>query len=119
MPERPRLFLVTKEKAGATYEDVLIVEISPDAKGLSFFSLAVDPDPNARYEMHISNIYDCEDLELTAMWAVVFEHLTSGTYEGFKATDKIIIRHRSTDPNTTVKSCVTCAMSEVIAERCR
>jgi len=113
MPERPRLFLDTKETNSISYVELLAAEISMNAKGLSFFSLAIDPDPNARYEIHISRILDAVDLELTAMWGVTFEHLTSGVYQGFSAGDKIVVRHKSVNAAITVKTGITLAMNEV------
>ena len=112
--ERPRLFIQTEETNETDYVELLDAKISEDVKGLAFFSLSIDPDPDARYEIHISKILDEVELELTAIWSVQFAHLTSGVYTAFKATDHIIIRHKSTDAAVTVKSGVTAAFNEVV-----
>jgi len=112
--ERPRLWLDTKETDQTTYQSLLDAKISEDVMGLSFFSLAIDPDPNALYEIHITRVFDGVELELTAIWQVTFAHLTQGVYTAFKAADHIIVKHKSTDAAVTVKSGITCAFNEVI-----
>ena len=112
--ERARLFLDTKETDSTEYVELLDAKISEDVEGLSFFSLAIDPDPNALYEIHITRVFDGVNLELTAIWQVTFAHLTSGVYTAFKATDHIIVKHKSIEAATTVKSGITCAFNEVI-----
>lgn len=112
--ERPRLFLQTKETNETEYQELLKAKISEDAKGLSYFSLAIDPDPNALYEMHIPRLLDVVDIELTAIWSVIFQHLTNGVYQGFRAADKILVKHKTTDGAVTVKTGITLAFNEVI-----
>ena len=112
--ERPRLFLDSKETDSTEYVLLLDAKISEDVRGLSFFSLAIDPDPNALYEIHITRVIDAVDVELGAVWSVVFAHLTNGVYTAFKAADHIIVRHKTTEPPTPVKTGITCAFNEVI-----
>lgn len=115
--ERPRLFLDTRETDSTEYVELLDAKISEDVKGLSSFSLAIDPDPNALYEMHITRLIDVVDLELTAIWQVTLAHLTSGVYMGFLAADHIVVRHKTTDAAITVKTGITCAFNEVVPPR--
>ena len=117
--ERPRLFLDTRETDSTEYVELLDAKISEDVIGLSFFSLAIDPDPNAVYEIHITRVLDAVNLELTAIWQVTFAHLTNGVYTAFKATDHIVVRHKTTDAAITVKSGITCAFNEVVPPRGR
>jgi len=113
LPERPRIFLDTKTTDSTEYAELLLVEISSNAKGLSYFVLSIDPDPNALYQIQIARLLTQNDLELTAIWTVSLPHLTSGVYEGFNAGDKIVVRHRSTNAAITVKSGISCEFNEV------
>jgi len=106
--------LDTKTTNSTSYVALLDAKIMEDAKGLSYFSLAIDPDPSARYEIHVGKIMDVVDLELTAMWGVTLEHLSAGVYKGFDAGDRIVVRHKSTDGAITIKSGITLAMNEVV-----
>jgi len=114
MPERPRLFLDTKTTSSTTYVELLSVEVARNAKGVSFLSLSIDPDPNALYEVHIGKVIDITELEMTAMWNVLLEHLTSGVYQGLDAGDPIVVKHRSINAAITVKSGITLAFNEVV-----
>ena len=113
--ERPRMLLDTKETNSTTYVDLASVKISDDAKGISYFVLSIDPDPNALYRIIIAKILDTVDLEVTAIWTVTFPHLTSGVYQGFRAGDTILIRHRTTNGAITVKSGISLAFNEVVS----
>ncbi|MEM2197261.1 MAG: hypothetical protein QW290_09300 [Sulfolobales archaeon] len=112
--ERPRIFLDTKSTNSTTYVDLLRVQLSPDIKGVSYFILAIDPDPKALYRIMITRILNVIDLELTAIWQVSLPHLTSGVYEGFEPNDYIIVQHKSTDPTVIVKSGVALEFNEVV-----
>jgi len=114
--ERPRMFLDTKTTSSTSYEDLLVVKISPDAKGLSYFCLSIDPDPKALYQITIARLLNQNDLELTAIWTVELNHLTSGVYEGLNAGDTIMVRQRSID-GTSVKTGITLEMNEVVEEK--
>jgi len=113
LPERPRMFLDTRTTASTDYVELLTVEISNNAKGVSYFVLSIDPDPNALYQITIARMLSVNDLELTAIWTVSLPHLTAGVYEGFNAGDKIIVRHKSTNAAVTVKSGISCEFNEV------
>jgi hypothetical protein len=112
--ERPRFFLDTKATNSTSYETILDVQLSNDIEGLSYFSLAVDPDPKALYRILIGRILNVVEVELTAVWSLELPHLTSGVYLGFDAGDRILIQHRSTDPTVTVKTGATLAFNEVV-----
>jgi len=114
--ERPRIFLDTRTTNQTTYQELLKLQISPDASGISYFVLSIDPDPNALYHIIIANSLNTNDLELTAIWTVALPHLTKGVYEGFHAGDNIIIRHKAIT-GFTVKSGISLEMSEVVGER--
>ncbi|MEM1525130.1 MAG: hypothetical protein QW618_03200 [Nitrososphaerales archaeon] len=114
MPERPRLALETRSTNNTSYEDVIKLQLSPDIKGVSFLTLAIDPDPNARYRIIIARLLIVVDLELTAVWSISLPHLTSGVYEGFKPGDWIIIQHKSISSTVTVKTGATLQLNEVV-----
>jgi len=114
LPERPRLFLDTRTTNSTSYVTLLDAKIMEDAKGISYFSIGIDPDPNALYELHISKVLDAVELELTAMWGFELAHLTNGVYKGFEAGDHILVKHKSTDSAITIKTGITLAMNEVI-----
>jgi len=113
LPERPRMFLDTRTTASTEYVELLTVEISSNAKGVSYFVLSIDPDPNALYQIVIARMLNVNDLELTAIWTVSLPHLTAGVYEGFDAGDKIMIRHKTINAAITVKSGISCEFNEV------
>ena len=112
--ERPRIFLKTVTTNETDYSTIVDIAISHDARGISYFSMAIDPDPKALYLIIIGNFLYEIDLELTAVWKLELPHLTFGIYSGFKAGDRIIVKHKTTDPNTAVKSSATVAFNEVI-----
>jgi len=113
MPERPRFYLITSTTNNVNYETILDVGISTDARGISYFTIAMDPDPNALYRITIGSIMTVNELELTAVWSLELPHLTSGVYMGFRPGDRIVIQHRS--PNATlIKTGVTLAFNEVV-----
>jgi hypothetical protein len=112
--ERPRVFLDTKTTNSTSYDTIFEVMISQDARGLSFFSLAIDPDPNALYRILIGNMLNVVEVELSAVWSLQLPHLTSGVYEGFRAGDRILVQHRSKSSTVTVKTGATLAFNEVI-----
>jgi len=112
--ERPRVFLGTKSTNKTDYESLVEVEISGDALGISYLTLAIDPDPNALYKVHLGRLMSVTELELTAVWSLLLPHLTFGYYAGLKPGDKILIAHRSKDPTITVKTGFTLAFNEVV-----
>lgn len=113
--ERPRIFLDTKTTNSTDYVDIVKIQISKDAKGVNYFILAIDPDPNALYQILISHLLEVTDLELTAIWQLVLPHLPDGrVYTGFKSGDRIIIRHKSRDATITVKTGFTMQFIEVV-----
>jgi hypothetical protein len=112
--ERPRVFLGTRSTNKTDYEVLVEAEVSGDALGLSYLTLAIDPDPNAFYKIHLGSLMSVTELELTAVWSLMLPHLTYGYYAGFKAGDKILIAHRSKDPTVTVKTGFTLAFNEVV-----
>jgi len=111
--ERPRTFLNTLTTSSTTYVDLLTTKISEDAKGLCYFVLSIDPDPNALYQIIIARMLNTNDLELTAIWSVTLPHLTSGVYQGLMAGDQIIIRHKSAT-GASVKTGISLEFSEVV-----
>ena len=115
MPERPRIFLNTVSTGSTKYENVLDVTISSDALGISYLSLAIDPDPNALYRIIVGNLLSVVDIELTAIWGLELPHLTSGFYTMLKRGDKIIIQHKTKDPAVVVKTSATLVVNEVVA----
>jgi hypothetical protein len=117
MPERPRIFLNTISTGNTRYEDVLNVTISSDALGISYLSLAIDPDPNALYRIVIGSFFNVVDMELTAIWGLELPHLTSGFYSMLKRGDKIIIQHKTKDPAVLVKTSATLVINEVVPGR--
>jgi hypothetical protein len=76
--------------------------------------LSIDPDPDALYRIIIGKIMNVVELEITSIWTLELPHLTEGVYAGFHRGDRILIQHRSTSSNITVKSGVTLAFNEVI-----
>jgi len=115
--ERPRIFLDTQSTTSREYVALLNVRISNDALGISYLTLAIDPDPNALYRIKIGKIFDVTDVELTAVWALELPHLTKGIYAGFGTGDPIFIAHRvkPTAPSETqIKTSFTCAFNEVV-----
>jgi len=117
LPERPRIFLTTTSTGSTKYENVLDVTISSDALGISYLSLAIDPDPNALYRIVIGSFFNVVDIELTAIWGLELPHLTSGFYPVLKRGDKIIIQHKTKDPTTIVKTSATLVVNEVVLGR--
>jgi len=115
--ERPRTFLDTRTTSSTSYVDLLVLKISNDAKGVSYFVLSIDPDPNALYQILVAKILQQNDLELTAIWTTTLPHLTKGVYEGLNAGDDIVIRHKSAT-GAAVKSGISLEMNEVVPERC-
>jgi len=113
MPERPRTFLNTLSTSSTSYVDLLATKISEDAKGLCYFVLSIDPDPNALYQIIIARMLNANDLELTAIWSVTLPHLTSGVYQGLNAGDQIIIRHKSAT-GASVKTGISLEFNEVV-----
>jgi len=114
--ERPRIALVTLSTSSTTYVDLLNIEISKDALGVSYFVLSIDPDPKALYKIILARILETNDLEITAIWSVELPHITSGVYKGLKAGDKILIQHKTTDAAVTVKTGLALAFNEVVTE---
>ena len=114
--ERPRIFLLTKTTNSTDYEEVLSTTVSHDALGVSYFTLSVDPDPNALYQIIIGTIYNTAELEIRDIWTVELPHLTQGFYPGLGPGEAIIIRHRSKDPAITVETALTLAFTEVVAK---
>jgi len=112
--ERPRVFLGTRTTNKTDYEVLVEVEISGDALGISYLTVAIDPDPNALYKIHLGRLMSVTELELTAVWSLLLPHLTYGYYTGFKPGDKILIAHRSKDPMTSIKTGYTLAFNEVV-----
>jgi hypothetical protein len=115
--ERPRIFLDTQVTSSYEYVAILNTRISNDALGISYLTLAIDPDPNALYRIKVGRIFDVTDIELTAVWSLILPHLTKGVYAGFRAGDPIFIAHRvrPTAPSETqIKTSFTCAFNEVI-----
>ena len=113
--EKPRMFLLTARTNSTDYVDILNTTVSLNARGVSYFTLGIDPDPNALYQIKIGTLYEAFDLEIPALWTVEYPHLTKGFYLGFKPGDAIIIRHRSKDPAITVQTSLTMAFTEVMA----
>ena len=111
--ERPKFYLTTKTTDSTEYQIVLETEIAKDCKGVSFFTLAVDPDPNALYRIIVGKLMDVTELELTSIWSLNLPHLTTGVYKGLLPGDQIIVWHRSISPDLTVKTGVTCSFNEV------
>lgn len=112
--ERPRMALTTKTTQSTSYETILDMLISTDALGISYFTLAIDPDPNARYRILIGKLMNVVELELTAVWQLSLPHLTQGIYDGFKAGDEILIQHKTTSAAIEVKTGATLEFNEVI-----
>lgn len=116
--ERPRMFLDTKTTTSTSYVDLLVTKISNDAKGVCYFVLSIDPDPNALYQIMVARLLNENDLELTAIWTTTLPHLTKGVYEGFQAGDDIVVRHKTIDAAKEVKSGVSLEFNEVVPEVC-
>jgi len=112
--ERPKVFLKTLSTNSTDYQDLVVVQISTDAQGVSFFVLSIDPDPDALYQILVANLLKEVDLEITAVWTLELAHLTCGVYKGFKAGDSIVVRHKSKSAAVTVKSGVSLAFNEVV-----
>jgi len=94
---------------------LLVLKISNDAKGVCYFVLSIDPDPNALYQIIVTKILNQNNLELTAIWTTSLPHLTKGVYEGFHAGDDIVVRHKSAT-GAEVKSAVSLELNEVVPE---
>jgi len=114
--ERPRMYLDTKSTSSTDYVDLLVLKVSNDAKGVCYFVLSIDPDPNALYQIIVTRLLNQSELELTAIWTSQLPHLTAGVYEGFSAGDDIVIRHKS-KTGAVVKSAVSLEFNEVVEER--
>jgi hypothetical protein len=113
--ERPRLEGPrTVTTSSTTFEEILRLQLNPDILGISYLSMSIDPDPNARYRIMIGRLLRVEDEELTAIWSLVLPHLTQGFYKGLHAGDFIRIAHRSTNPAVTVKTSYALALNEVV-----
>lgn len=113
--EKPRVFLLTTSTNSTDYVDVLNTMVSPNVRGVSFFSLSIDPDPNALYQIIIGNLYNSVELKIPDIWTLELPHLTQGFYLGLRPGDAIIIRHRTKDPAITVETALTLAFTEVVA----
>jgi len=114
--ERPRLFLDTKTTNSTDYVDLVSLQISGNAKGVSYLVLSIDPDPNALYQILIARMLNQNDLELTAIWQTVLPHLTKGVYEGLNAGDNIQVRHKSVS-GVAIKSAISLELNEVVEEK--
>jgi len=112
--QRPRLFLDTFSTNSTAYVDLVKTKISEDALGVNFFTLAIDPDANALYNIIIGNIYKKIDLEITAIFKLELPMLRQGLYQGFYALVPIQVQHKTTDPAITVKTGLTLSLVEVL-----
>jgi len=113
--EKPRVFLLTTSTNSTDYVDVLNTTVSLNVRGVSYFSMSIDPDPNALYQIKIGKLYEAFDLKIPDIWTLELPHLTQGFYPGLNPGDAIIIRHRTKDPAITVETALTLAFTEVVA----
>jgi hypothetical protein len=111
--ERSRSFLKTASTTSTTYVTIVEAEVSRDAKGVSYLSLGVDPDPNALYLIALGRLLNMYDLELTAIWNLLLPHLPDGMYLELRPGDKFLIQHKSAT-GVSVKTGLTLAFNEVV-----
>jgi hypothetical protein len=81
--ERPRIFLGTFTTSSTNYEPLVDVRISDDALGISYLTMAIDPDPNALYKIIVGRVMSVNETELTAVWSLHLPHLTYGFMTAF------------------------------------